>query len=275
MLTTYLNTADNLFLDSAGNFWRDGYPRFTVRGKEQILINLVTDSPGYGTEAAVPNNWPVDSFWGDVPGIAAVLTIDNDYKHRIKGSVSAGVSAGAMSVSISLPGLNNAAEIPLTGIITLYSVAGDFENIGYSSREISGKTAVFTLDTPLENDYVSGADADVKQTPLCVAYLNSSESDWRNGKLVFDLTVDSARLRSMTEYSDAASISIEGVELLLYTSGDTGAVTLLRSYLWDTPALINSIGDPGYAAPVPDKTIDYIAAEITRQIEDRILNGSW
>ena len=300
MLKTYLNTAENLFLDSAGNFWRDGEPELTIRGKEELIIHLVADSPDHGTAAATPESWQPDMAWSEIPGISAMLTVDNDYRHRVKGSVTQQLTSGSTAAELSFANLSNPDEIPAEGIVTFYSPGGEFESIAYTRREISGKNAVFSLASAIGSDYAAGNIADVKQSPLCTAYLNVEKSDWSTGKLEFDLAVDSSRLRSLTEYSDTAGISIEGVELLLYsTSPETSAVTILRRFLWDTPSLVNTIGDPGFPAPVPDEQKDYIAAEVSRQmagitpekgvdywteedkaeirsyVDEAILNGEW
>jgi hypothetical protein len=267
MIVTYLNTTDNLFLDQAGDFWRDKTPELTVRGNEKIIIHLVADSPDYGTAAADPASWQPDDYWKDISGISAMLTIDNDYRHRIKGVLSGDVSSGAMAVSITFSTLSNFDEIPISGIIALHSITGATENISYTFRTIAGKTVTFQLGTAITGNYASGSAGDVKQSPLCLAYLSAEKSDWQTGKLVFELAIDSTRLRALTEYSDSAAINIDGIELLFYVvSENNGEVILLRRFLWDTPSLVNTMGDPGYPAPVPDSDKDYIASEIARQL---------
>lgn len=266
MIKTFLNTSENIFLDESGNFWRDKTPELTIRGNEEITINLVNASPDYGTEAAAPENWPADTSWSERNGISAMLTIDSDYKHRIKGVLSESVSSGAIEVSITFSTLNNFDEIPASGIIALHSITGAAENISYTTRTIAGKTVTFQLDTAVAGNYVEGFAGDVKQSPLCLAYLSAEKSNWQAGKLVFNLSVDSARLRALTEYADNASVDIDGIELLFYVISENSEVLLLRRFLWDTPALVNAMGDPGYPAPVPDAEKDYIAAEIARQL---------
>lgn len=268
MLTSYLNTQENIFIDAAGNEWRDGFPQLTIRGRETIGIKLVSASPDYGTEAARPETWPADSKWAATPGISAMLTVDNDFKHRIKATLPAEIAAGASAVVLRFSAVN-VEEIPTSGIITLYAAGGDGESIGYSSWTATGSEITFQLETAVIGSYSAGSTADVRQTPLCLAHLDVAASAWDSGYLEFDLAIDSARLRSITDYSDAASVAIKGVELLLYAVSPTdSSVRILRSYLWDTPSLINTLGDPGYNAPLSDPVTDAISAAIAAKFEE-------
>lgn len=266
MIKTFLNTSENLFLDENGNFWRGGTPELTIRGNEEITIDLVIASPDYGTEAAAPDNWPADTSWSEKNGISAMLTVDSDYKHRIKGVLDAELASGTSELTVVFSGISNFDELPASGIVTVYSTSGAGESIGYSSRSVSGNKVTLNLDTAAAGSYAAGAVADVKQSPLCLAYLSTAKSDWANGHLVFDLAVDSARLRSLTEYSDTAKVNIDGIELLLYTVNSDNTVSLLRRFLWDSASLVNTLGDPGFPAPLPDAQKNYIAEEIARQL---------
>jgi hypothetical protein len=214
-MKTYLNTTDTLFLDETGQMFRDGFPRLIVGGHETVEIQLVKESPNYGTEEAAPDRWAADSSWGEIDGISAMLTIDNDYIHRIAGKLSSPAAASATSVSATITGAG-AEDIPLSGTLRIYSASGNYENVSYTSREITGTAVTFTLGTSLVNDYPQGASIDCKQSPLASCFLDALSSDWESGKLVFDLAVDSLRLRQESEYSNSATIAIPGMELLLY-----------------------------------------------------------
>jgi hypothetical protein len=195
-----------------------------------------------------------------------MLTIDSDYKHRIKGVLDAELAAGTSELTVVFSGISNFDELPASGIVTVYSTSGAGESIGYSSRSVSGNKVTLELDTAAVGSYAAGAVADVKQSPLCLAYLSTAKSDWANGHLVFDLAVDSARLRSLTEYSDTAKVNIDGIELLLYTVNSDNTVSLLKRFLWDSASLVNTLGDPGFPAPLPDAQKNYISEEIARQL---------
>ena len=268
-MKTFLNTAETLFLDEAGQMFRDGFPRLIVGGHETVEIQLVKGSPSYGTEEAAPGTWEVDSSWSEIEGISAMLTIDNDYIHRIAGNLSSSAAAGVTSVSATITGAGAGAEdIPLTGTLRIYSADGNYEDVSYTSRKISGSAATFTLGTKLVNDYEKGASIDCKQSPLASSFLDASSSDWSKGKLVFDLAVDSLRLRQETEYSNSATIAIPGMELLLYQTTSDNITRKIKAFLWDSVSLWKTQGDPGVSAPIPDEQKNEIAAEINRSLAE-------
>ena len=266
-MKTFLNTAETLFLDETGQMFRDGFPRLIVGGHETVEIQLVKESPSYGTEEAAPDTWAVDSSWGEIDGISAILTIDNDYIHRIAGKLSSPAAAGVTSVSATITGAG-AEDIPLTGSVRIYAASGNYEDIAYTSREVTGSAVTFILGTPLVNDYSQGASIDCKQSPLASSFLDASASDWSKGKLVFDLAVDSLRLRQETEYSNSATIAIPGMELLLYQTTSDNITRKIKAFLWDSVSLWKTQGDPGISAPIPDEQKNEIAAEINRSLAE-------
>lgn len=263
MQKVYLNTTENIFLDEYGQIFRDGFPRLTVGGKETFEILLVKSSPDYGTEAAKPDNWEPDAYWASVDGVSAMLTVDSDYIQRIAGKLSAEASAGAMEIRADI---GNAEDIPLTGSVRIYSPSGAYEEIAYTGRNVSCSSVSFVLGTALRQSYPQATAVDCKQSPLATCYLNAGSSDWSRGKLVFDLDVDSFRLRQETAYNNSATISIPGMELLLFSTSDN-VTQKIRAFLWDSVTLWKTQGDPGNAAPVPDAEKNYIAAEIQRQLQ--------
>lgn len=275
MLTTYYNTTENTFFDADGSFWRDFTPELAVKGNEKINLILVKDSPENTTAEADPETWERDSSWSEIQGISALLTIDDDYQHRIKGTVSAEIASGSTTAALTMPGVSDFAEIPAAGIVTFYSATGASESVSYSARSVEGNVVTFTLGTAVVGSYPASAAADAKQSPLAMAYLNADESDWTTGSLVFDLAIDSARLRSLAMYSDSGKVNINGVEFLFYRTNENSETIILRRILWDTPSLVKPMGDPGFPAPLPDLQKDYIAAEIKAYVDEAILNGSW
>lgn len=271
MLQVYLNTQDGIFLDHKGDIFRDAFPQFAAISREKLHFKLVSTSPGYGSGVADTGSWQADTSWAEDGGISAMLTIDNDYRHRIKGTTAADITTGAQEVMIVFPSGTSAEVFPLTGEVTIFDVQGNGEHLGYSSRSVAGNSVTFALDTPVVNSYPSGSAADAPQSPLAWAYLDAENSNWATGDLYFDLAVDSLRLRNLTEYADTAKIDIAGVELLFYRA-DGDSLTIVRRYLWDTPSLVNTLGNPGYPAKLPDAKVDYIISEVERQVTNSTRN---
>lgn len=266
-MKVFLNTSESLFLDRSGQMFRDGFPRLIVGGHETIEISLKTATPDYGSEEAQPDSWPADSSWVNTDGISAMLTIDSDYIQRLAGSLTQELPSGSL-LAVAAMDSDNAADIPQSGVLRLYAANGDYEDITYLQREISGSNVSFTFGTAVIDNYPAGAAMDCKQSPLASCFLNAAASDWKTGKLVFDLAVDSSRLRRETEYSNSATIAIPGMELLLFQTTADSITRKIKAFLFDSVSLWKTQGDPGNPAPVPDAQKDQIAAEIQKQLEN-------
>ena len=263
MLKTYLDTTDSVWLDESGNFWRDGFPQLIAGGHEKIKIILVKSSPNHATEAANPDSWERDTSWA-ADGNSAMLTVDTDYKHLVKLSFSAIPNAGDTSLSFSASGLST-SEFSAFGEIYLYRADNSFDALGYSGFSVNGDVITFTLsDSVSAGEYTSAA---IPQMPLASAFLAADESDIANGEWVFNLVVDSARLREMTEYSSTASVSIPGVELLFFRHLADSTVQKIRAYMWDSISLRNPQGNPGFAAELPDVYKDQINASVIKAVQ--------
>lgn len=192
-----------------------------------------------------------------------MLTVDDDYRKFLPGTVKNAVAAGATSVTCSL---NDTDDIPVKGIIRIYSATSDIESVYYSGRSISGTTVTFDLETTVKGEYPAASAMDCTASPLAQAYLAAGKSNWTTGELVFDLVLDSERLRAENDYKNQKAVTIQGVELLLY-SINNGIAQILRAFLMDTAALNNVQGNPGFTAPLPDQMRDTMAAEVSRQVE--------
>ena len=271
-MKVYLNTNENLFLDQMGQMFRDGLPRLIVGGHETFEIMLKTNTPDYGSEGADPDSWPVDSSWSEIDGISAMLTLDSDYILQIAGKLLEDIAAGSLTAVAEIKDVEN-EDIPQSGTIRIYAANGDYEDVAYSQREISGSNITFTLGTALVGSYPADSSLDCRQSPLASCFLNAADSDWESGKLVFDLAVDSLRLRRETAYSNSATIAIPGMELLLFHTTADSITRKIKAFVWDSVSLWKTQGDPGSTAPAPDDSKNYIAAEIQRQLQNLVPGG--
>lgn len=263
MLTIYLNTKESIFLDGSGNGYPAGSPALSVSGKEEIHLVLKKSTPNWGTPRAFPEAWEPDNSWGNIPGISAMLTVANDYRKYTQGKLTADLFAGAVSATVSI---DDARELPSQGIIRFLSADTTYEDVCYSSLSMNDTEVVFNLATPITANYRAGSYVDCTVSPLAQSYLAAEKSNWNTGELVFDLVLDSERLRDEKNYKDQASIPILGLELLLFAANEKN-VQILRAFLLDSASLRNVIGNPGFNAPVPDTMRDNITAEVGRQIE--------
>lgn len=285
MLNIYLNTVENVFFDANGSLFPDNSPELSVGGKEEIHFFL---KENVGEEPLNPTAWPTDTSWGTLPGISAMVTVDDDYRKYTKGSLATALSGGENSITAAFP-TADVEDIPLTGALRIFSADGAIENIAYSARSVNGGDVTFAIEGAVGGIYAEGVTVDCTTSPLAQAYLAADKSNWESGELVFNLVLDSARLRAENDYRDQAGVAINGLELLLYSVND-GEVQILRSFLLDTATLRNVQGNPGYNAPLPDPVADHIAAEVSRQVsaevsrqveammpilKDEMLNQGW
>lgn len=255
MRTAYLNTTTSTFYDEDGNLWRDGFPQFIVGGNEKIKIVLCTNTENATFESANPAEWTRDTSYADIPDISAMLTADSDNIHYLKGTLTTDISAGASEITANVDG--DTSSIPASGVIRLFDSAGNSKAYAYSARTASGNAVTFILSSAVDTLYSVGNMVDVTQAPYVTAYI-SEDTNLSLGELVFDVVFDSARLRSMTDYANIENVSIKGFEILFFTSNANGVVRKIRAFLWDSPSLTNSIGNPGFEADVPDEIMDKI-----------------
>lgn len=259
MLKTYLDTTEYIWMDEKGVPWPDNSPEMIVGGQEEIEIILVTASDDRGMVSANPEEWPRDTSWADMSGISAMLTMDNDSMAKLKGTLDADVSNADTAITGTFSGISDASSIPQTGYVNIFSANGQYESIAYSTRDVVGKKVTFHLDNPVVGNYPANTTVvDCKEAPLAEAFLNAEKSDFGTGKLSFTFSIDSYHLRAIADYANTASIAIRGVELLFYTVATDGVIQKKRAYVWDTVALRNSMGNPGFEAELPDAYKDQI-----------------
>lgn len=220
MLEFYLNTTSPQWFGLDGNPFRDNSPSMAFQSRDTVKIIACTETPEAGEENVDPTSWPRDASWAAIPGIGAKITVDNDYIHKLKGTLATEVSAGS-TASISAT-IENAsyATVPASGTVRLFDASGNYEAIAYTARNISGNTVVFTTSGTLTGSYESGATMDCDQSPYCEAYLDTAQSNLEQGEFVFQLVVDSSRLREEMDYTNTARLDVQGLEMLVYKTVD-------------------------------------------------------
>jgi hypothetical protein len=264
MFNIYLNTEEKLFLDQQGGGFREGSPELTVGGKEIFRFFLKSSTPDWGTAGARPEEWATDTSWATIPGISAMLTVDNDYRKYLQGKLISEATAGSVAISANVSGVD---EIPESGILKILPWNGKEEYLFFESRQASGSNITFNLGSALSATFPQGATVQVQQEPLAQAFIDPEKSNWRNGELAFTLVSDSLRLRREVESGNSAKVNITGIELLIYSTAADGTVQIHRAFLLDTATLKNVQGNPGFPAEVPDKFEDEIAKNVSEKVE--------
>ena len=258
MLELFLNTVTREWYDKDGNPFRDGMPRGAYQSREDVKITLCKETPNAGASGVDVSTWTRDDSLASVPGVGAMLTIDSDRIHKLKGKLSGEVSAGAVStITATIENASN-ATVPESGTLRLFDDTGDYEAIAYTDRSIVDGEATFTVSGSVSGSYAVGSVIDCDQSPYAQAYLDTPVSNLEQGELVFYLVIDSQRLRSEMDYSDVATLSIAGLELLIYRTAD-GASDPVTAYLCETYSVTGTLGSVGNEAQPPDATADKLS----------------
>ena len=263
MLEFYLNTTTREWADRDGNPFRDSTPQMAFLSRETVKIIACTETPDIGGAGVDPSAWTRDSSWAAISGIGAKITVDSDRIHKLKGELASEVAAGSVTgISATITGATTAL-IPESGVVRLYDAAGKYEAIAYSSRTVTDGTVTFSVDGTLTGSYAAGSVIDCDQAPYCEAMLDTAQSNLEQGEFVFDLAVDSPRLRSEMDYKDTALLPVAGLELLLFKT--TGEVSEpVKAFLCDTFSITGTLGSVDFEAEPPEAMKDRISGTISQ-----------
>lgn len=266
MLEIFLNTIKGEWYDADGDPFRRNNPQRAVGSRETIKIIACTETPLAGEQGVNVSSWTRDASWAAISGIGAKLTVDNDYIHKLKGELSGTVSAGEVaSVSASI-GNASYSTIPQQGTIRLFDSTGEYESLYYSERSISGTDVTFTVSGTVSKTYDSGATIDCDQSPYAEAFLDLEQSNLAKGEFVFDLVIDSMRIRANTDYDNSGTLAVAGLELLLYRTTEDATDEIIAAFLCDTFSVVKTIGTVGVEGEIPDATQNQIAATVITMI---------
>lgn len=264
MQTVYLNTTTMEWFSQLGEPLGEHSPQVAFQARETIGIIAVTDTPNAGELGVDPTVWPIDRQWADA---GAQITIDSDYIHKLRGSLDEDILQGYItSITASVEAVSE-AQIPATGVLSFI----DGQNVAYNARTVHANNKVtFAVDDTLAGNYPAGSRIDIPQAPYCAARM-SLESMPGDGYFVFDLVVDSLRLREAMLYSDVDFLDIRGLELLFYRSTAEGNIPV-RAFLCDTFAVTGTLGDVDYTIPLPeteavDRAYEIIAGIVGAGVE--------
>lgn len=263
MLEFYLNTTTREWADRDGNPFRDSTPQMAFLSRETVKIIACTETPDIGGAGVDPSVWARDSSWAAIAGVGAKITVDSDRIHKLKGELASEVAAGSVTgISATITGATTAL-IPESGVVRLYDAAGKYEAIAYSSRTVTDGTVTFSVDGTLTGSYAAGSVIDCDQAPYCEAMLDTAQSNLEQGEFVFDLAVDSPRLRSEMDYKDTALLPVAGLELLLFKT--TGEVSEpIKAFLCDTFSIAGTLGSVDFEAEPPEAMKDRISGTISQ-----------
>ena len=253
----YVNTVTRECFNESGDFFKSNMPQIPYLSKEDVKIVLCTSTDG-GNDAGVdPTMWTRDTSY-NVAGIGAMLTVDSDYIHKLKGELAAEVPAGSVSSVTATIASASYAKIPSSGVLRLFDAFGNYEVLSYTARSIDGTSVTFTTAGTLTGTYETGATMDCDQSPYCSAMLDTAASNVEQGEFAFTIVADSDRLREEMDYSDTGKLAVKGLEILLFST-QNDVDTVLNAFLCDTFSIVGTIGSVGFEAEPPDGTENKLA----------------
>ena len=268
MQKVYVNTTTRTWYNADGDQFADGLPRLAYKRSERFVIQLCTATPDAGTEGVDPEkDWTRDTQYG-LPGVTALLSVDDDFLRRRKGTLVSELSAGEVSqVAATISGAS-AATIRSSGVLRLFDAAGGMKGLQYTEYSLSGETVTFTLaeGSELESSYAAGSVMDVPDALYMQAAMISAESDPANGLFVFDLVANTPKLRETMEYADISDLEqLAGMELLIFTVNDVTTVEC-DSYLCTTCSVSATMAEADPDAQMPDTSADALIALIAAAV---------
>ena len=260
MLEIYFNTTSREAFDADGNQFRSGMPRLAYMSRDTVRVILCSETPENDNAGVDPTTWTRDSSY-NVSGIGAMLTVDSDYIHKLKGELAAEIPAGSVSSVTATIASASYAKIPSAGVLRLFDAYGNYEALSYTARSIEGTSVTFTTSGTITGAYTAGATMDCDQSPYCSAMLDTAASNVEEGEFVFQLVVNSDRLREEMDYTDTEKLSVKGLEILLYKTAD-GTDETLNAFVCDTFSIVGTIGAVGFEADPPDGTENKLAGVV-------------
>lgn len=267
------NTVTNENYDEFGNFFSRGNPKISVNSTFRLEWYLYTDTPDANYSSVDLDKWIPDY---SLAGYSALLTCDNDWVHRVSGTLESESISGEfpeqIAVKIASASTKNIAPC---GKITLYNRQGMFQTVLYSEREIQpdGATVLLTIGSGVsaDHEYSKGDSVTVSQEVYFEAVNIAELSEPENGKFVFDVVARSRKLQSLADTATSGNISIQGLEFMPFTAdAETGEYIQAPAYLVDTAVLISTIGDPIVNAESSDIVKSEIAEFVSSMVKSKV-----
>ena len=255
MLRIYTNVVTNKHFDANGDLFADDMPKIFYKSTEVVMWQLCSETPDIveGSGNTPENFWTKYTGYAQFPIVGAILSADDDYIKRVRGTLSSALSSGTISeISATISGADFTV-IPPIGVVSLFDSSGGSETVRYNSRTIANGVVTFTLasGSSITQSYDSGATMDASQECLMQASLDGNISDVQNGLFGFKIVAYSNKLHDMAAYSNRKSIDVMGLELAVFTiDQNTNAITDRERYELDTMSIQTGMAETHANVPV-------------------------
>ena len=268
------NTVLGATYDQYGNAMGDYNPVFPYKSSFRLRWQLYTATPGADSDGVDMSSWTKANY----SGCGALVTCDNDFVHRLSGSLATGITSGSTISSITVNIGSNRDLVPASGFVTIFNNAGEVKDFAYMAVSFSGNNAELTIgEWTADADYSSGAVARVSQEAYFQAYYNVSLSDPATGLFVFDCVVYSRKVSAAGDAASGQWIDVQGIEILPYKLTDN-VYTELPSYLCRTAAISVIMGEAGMnpvvTTPVENMILAFVSSLFSAGADVELYNSS-
>ena len=257
MLKLYTNVVTGKTYDENGDLFEDGLPTIFYKSTAKIAWQLCSETPDIaeGSDDTPETAWTKCTDYAQYQAVGAFLTADDNYIKRRQGTLSASVSAGAVSTIEATVSDADFDTIPSSGVIELFDSEGESEVVKYNARSIEDGVVTFTLATgsTVERSYESGSPMDCSDEPLMQAALDGQNSDVANGLFCFKIRAFSRKLHDLVAYSNTKEVSVMGLELAVFRiDSESNFVVDLERYEVDTFSIRTGLAETSANPPLTD-----------------------
>jgi len=255
-----------------GNSFRTPEPSHAFGARDEIRWQLCRQ-----TESPDPSDWTPVTL---ASSVGAIIACDDDYQHFAKAKITSEVPAGSLT-TITVTTTEVLSEMATSGSIIIGADAYQYNSVAAGTGSL-----IYTMTTGQTIDAAipTATDVDIPYGYYYSAAYSVAKSTPATGLFVFDIVVDSPKLRAAMQYADLSVLStVAGLELLLFT-GDYSAGTAVETtrYLIDTYRITGGIINLSTEPYIPDAAAVPFVAMIQALVEagvetitPSIVDGEW
>lgn len=272
-INTNITTGEHFNGD--GITFRSSEPQVSYRSNFLVEWRLYTETPNADESGVDLSLWTPADF----SGCGAIVTCDNDFRHRVTGTLATAINDGETVSSVTIKTSAASVDVPGSGVIALYSDSGSVKDIEYSGMTVTANGYILQLSEEFNADanYPAGSSANISQEPLFQAMYIPEESDPVKGLFVFDCYAYSKRLAALADTSSGRNITVQGLEILPFATDDNGVIRELPAYLIDTFTLNVNLAEVGAVIPEyagePSELLAALAALVVQGLDIQVHNA--
>lgn len=275
MIKIFTDIVTRQHFDSDGNLFGSSMPQMFFRSKETVAWQLCANSFDLADDQSPEADWEKYTGFASAQGLGAYLTADNNYTHKLQGTLKTRIEAGSVTEIEAIIPSATQALLDRQGVVTLFNPDGSFEQFEYDGRAFGENNLVtfsITGGSTADSTYNTGVALDVNEACFMQSSLDPVLSDPASGLFVFEVTAYSEKLRSSIVYNDVREVNVAGLELAIFTvDGQTSIVRDIGRYVLGSFSIQSGIADtslnPVVGTQRANDTVAYIYALLSGGFE--------